>query len=221
MMTKLIVPVSALEVIKENFPLKIRAQLATIVEQSYLLTREAIKHTTILNWDLGKRHEGYLRPLAIGFLLKQKIDQGELQCTYQYEYNRNKSHKYLVIEKNQAKITISQVDSKYKIARPAYFREKKQTANQAFFMFGGESYTIVDTPIYNLLLTFSSGGDSPTFINLGMPGTRGWLERIDILKELHALPSLEEQLEPEVKIEPEKLIELKKFIEEVEDIGSK
>lgn len=220
-MTKLIVPVSATDVIKENFPLKTRAQLATIVEQSYLLTKEAVKHTTILNWDLGKRHEGYLRPLAIGFLLKQQIDQGELQCTYQYEYNRNKSHKYLVIEKNQAKITISQVDSKFKIARPAYFREKKQTANQAYFNFSGESYTIVDNPTYHLLLTFSSGGDTPQFINLGMPGNKGWIDRIDILKELHALPTLEDQLEPEVKIESEQLIELKKFIEEVEDIGSK
>ncbi|GMK40401.1 hypothetical protein PCCS19_34570 [Paenibacillus sp. CCS19] len=219
-MNSIVVPVSALDVIKSCFPLKTRAQIATIVEQAYPLTKEAIKHTTILNSDLGKRHEGYLRPLAIAFLIQQSIDRGELQCTYDFDYNRNKSHKFIVIEKGNARMTISQVDNKNKIARPAYFRKKKQVANQAYFNYGGDPVSVDDSHIFHLLLTFSSGGDMPQFINIGMPGEKGWIERIDILNEMHILPSLHDYVEPEVTIEPEQLIELKKFIEKVEGNGS-
>jgi len=220
-MNGMVIPVSAMDVIRSNFPLRTRSQIATIVEQAFHLTKEAIKHTTILNWDLGKRHEGYLRPLAVAFLMQQKINQGELECTFKFEYNSNKSHRYIVIEKGNSKMTISQVDSKYKIARPAYFRKKKQMANQAYFNYGNEPIYSDDSHIYHLLLTFSSGGDTPEFINIGMPGDAGWMDRIDILKELHALPSQDNLIEPEVKIIPEKLIELKSFVEEVEDNGSK
>ncbi|MBP1999771.1 hypothetical protein J2Z69_000790 [Paenibacillus shirakamiensis] len=217
-MKPFIIHSDAKEIIQNQLPPKVRSNVCSIVERAYTLTSEAIKHTTILNWELGHLHEGYLRNLAIGYLFQQQIELKQLPLTYTYEYNRNRSHKYLILSYNNVKMTFSQVNSRYDIARPAYFRNKLEMANQGTMIFPD----IDDVPSQDqeecyLLLTFSRGGHLPKFVNIGLPHL--WRERIDLLQEPRIFDINQEILEEEV-IEQENLIEFRNFTKEVEGLGN-
>ena len=137
-------PIIAKEIIKKEVSRKAMSEIVSVIEQGYRLTKEALKHVTFLDWDLGARHEGYLRPLAIGYLFKQKIDNKLIPLTYSFEYNSNRSHKFLILESGCVKMTVSQVNSKHSLARPAYFRDKLQETNQVRFVFSNEEPVISD-----------------------------------------------------------------------------
>lgn len=208
----------AKSIIKSQLPVAIRSKLCTIVEQAYTLTKEAINHTTILNWELGRLHEGYLRNLAIGYIFQQQIELNQLPLTYSYEFNRNRSHKYLVLSYDNVKMTFSQVGTKYDIARPAYFRDKLQLANQATMVFEGMDNFETQKEQYYLLLTYSRGGETPSFVNLGFPNA--WRERMDLLSEPRIIHINDTEDKEEI-ITEEKLIGFRNFTKEVEGLGSK
>lgn len=219
-MNHLILNTDIKETIKNRLPLQVRSQIASIVEQAYSLALAAITHTTMLNWELGQRHEGYLRNLAVGYLFQQQINMKELPLLCSYEFNRNRSHMYQVLSFNNIKITFNQVAYANQIARPAYFRQKLLSTNQASLYFpdlDGE-LPAIDTPLY-LLLTYSRGGTSPKFVNIGVPQV--WRERIDLLKEVRSLPNTQETLEKEEVVTEEALAKFRKFAKEVEDLGGK
>ncbi|GAC41311.1 Cbb3-type cytochrome oxidase [Paenibacillus popilliae ATCC 14706] len=209
------------EIIKSEFPINIRGKILSVVEQAYTLTRESIKHTSILNWELGKLHEGYLRNLAIGYLFQKQIDLKELPLSYSYEYNRNRSHKYLVLSYNQVVMTFSQVKTTYNIARPAYFRDKLQLANQGMLYFPDiDVGNFLHNENYYLLLTYSSGGSTPEFVNIGFP--HQWRERINLLHDLHVIHQEKiDDKEPEETITSGTLIDFRNFTKEVEGLGGK
>lgn len=211
------VPVIAKEIIQREVPQKLRAEIASVFEQGYKLTKEALKHITFLDWDLGSRHEGYLRPLAIGYLFKQKIDQKLIPLTYSFEYNRNKSHKFMILESGCIKMTLSQVNYTNSLARHAYFRDKLQETNQVRFVFDKNETVLSDKEEYYLLLTFSKGGDKPAFVNLGFPSN--WSERVNLLLEPRLVHSTEDKLAEEEKILPKELVGLRDYIKEVENFG--
>lgn len=213
---ELIIPVNARNIIEKEVPLKIRSQFVPIIEKGYKLASEALKHLSFLDWELGYRHEGYLRPIAIHYLFKQEIDKGRLPLKYTIEFNKNKSYKYLLLSTGSVNITVSQVQSSKAIARHAYFRDKLQEANQLRLnLFNEEviNHDLIKDKEFYLLLTYSNGGTRPRFINLGMPDGTGWLDKINLLKEPRLVNN--EQQEEEV-IKPEQLVGFKKFIQEVE-----
>ncbi|WP_025681783.1 DUF5932 domain-containing protein [Paenibacillus massiliensis] len=219
-MNPFIVHNDAKEIIHFHLPSSVRSNICSVVEQAYTLTKEAIKHTTILNWELGEFHEGYLRNLAIGYLFQQQINLKQLPLSYTYEYNRNRSHKYLVLSIGQVKMTFSQVHSPYAIARPAYFRNKLQQLNQGTLYFpdidGLDQLNDTQEEFY-LLLTYSRGGNTPEFVNIGFP--HQWHERINLLKEPRLVTLAPEDKDPEENITEEKLIGFRKFTKEVEILG--
>lgn len=222
-MNNIIVPSDKKEIIYNAFPIATRSRIISLVQQGYILAKEATRHVSFLNWDIGEMHEGYLRPLAISFLLKHDCEQGRLPLSHVYEYNKNKSHKFMVLQKDNVKLTVSQTGSPFSVARPAIFRKKLQEANQLRFNLFNETTIVDENPEYYMLLTFSSGGESPRFINIGLPGEKGWIERVNLLSKPHLL-EMDSHLEKakEEVIEPEKLIgPFRKFTEEVEGLGSK
>ncbi|GIO43162.1 hypothetical protein [Paenibacillus apis] len=211
-----IIQFDAKQIINEQLPAPIRSKMCAVVEQGYDLTKEAIRHTTILNWDLGMLHEGYLRNLAIAYLFHKNIELNQLPLTYTYEYNHNHSYKYLVLAYNQMKMTLSQVATRYDIARPAYFRDKLQMANQATMFFSDiDDIESIQAQHY-LLLTYSRGGDAPKFVNIGFPHL--WRERIDLLKEPHIIAGGNEEEKEEI-VTAETLIEFRNFTKEVGILG--
>ncbi|WP_289142444.1 hypothetical protein [uncultured Brevibacillus sp.] len=221
-MSDIIVPSDKKEIILNEFSIATRSRIISLVQQGYILAREATRHVSFLDWDLGKRHEGYLRPLAVNFLLKSDSEQGRLPFSHAYEYNKNKSHKFLVVHRGNIKLTVSQTDSLYSVARPAIFRKRMQESNNLRWNLFNEVLTVDENPELYMLLTFSSGGESPRFINLGLPGKNGWIERLNLLSKPHLLEIENQQpKEKEEVIEAETLVNFRKFTEEVEDIGSK
>ncbi|THF73272.1 hypothetical protein [Cohnella fermenti] len=208
----------AKQVIRTHLTPRTRSTIRNIVGQAYILTDESIKHTPMLNWELGQAHIGYLRNLAVGYLFQHQINQGNLSMSYTFEHNRTKTYKYLVLTHNNVKMTFSQVDSKYKTARPAYFRDKLQAVNQGTMYFpdiDGDLLLSLDE-VY-LLLTYSRGGNAPNFINIGFPNL--WRERINLMDEPTLVESSNE-LEKEEVITPEQLIEFRNFVTEVEGLGN-
>ncbi|TVX93067.1 hypothetical protein [Paenibacillus agilis] len=217
----LIVPVDAAEIIKLEYSRSVRSRIIKLVEQGYILANEATRHVSFLNWDLGKRHEGYLRPLAINYLFKKDIEQNLLPLSYSYEFNKNKSHKYLVFQKGNVKMTLSQTSTSKSVARPAFFRDKLQETNQIRFNLFNEEMILNDSPEYYMLLTYSSGGETPRFINIGMPGKDAWIEKVNLLSEPHLVQIDGQDIDKEEVIQQENLIGLKQFVKEVEEGGGK
>lgn len=217
----LIIPINAEELIRKEFSPKVMSTMVSLVGRGYKLAKGATRHVTFLDWDLGKDHEGYLRRLAINYLFKKECEKGGLPFTLSTESNRNKSHRFLLFGTGSIKMTISQVDSVKKIARPAFFRDKLQEANQVTLnLFGEDTSSTVADKDYYLLLTYSSGGNRPNFINLGMPNGKHWIDKINLLNEPHVISSNQDKLDKEEIIEPEVLIGLRNFAEEVEGFGS-
>lgn len=180
----IIIPQNKLDIIKEEVPQKIRAKIVSIIENGYRLAKEYVKTCDFLNWEIGEMHLGYLRPIAIQYLFKNAIEQGKLPFTCTIESNSRKTAKYLQLHTKSAIITISQVQTPNQIARHAYFRQKMQQANQLRFdYFGDYNDSLVKGQPHYLLLTHGYGSDLPSFINLGLPNGKGWIERINLLME--------------------------------------
>ncbi|WP_217591767.1 hypothetical protein [Cohnella sp. GbtcB17] len=206
-------PPHASSLIKSEISIQARSQMVSIVERGYKLASESLRHLSLLDWEIGHHHEGYLRPIAISYLFAQEIDQGRLPLRYSIEETVKGRYKYLMLHSNSAKITLSQVATPYVVARPAFFRKKLQFANQGILLFDGEENIQFNDEIY-LLLTYSSGGDSPRFVNLGMPNH--WNDRINLLNEPRLVGINSTELEQEEKIEKEQLVGFRKFVSEVE-----
>lgn len=217
----LIIPVNAEEVIKTNYSPAIISRMVFLVEQGYILAREATKHISFLDWEIGEYHEGYLRPIAINYLFKKDVEEGLLPFTMKTEYNRNKSHKFLLFEQGSTKMTISQVSSSRAVARKAYFRTKLQEANQVSFNLFKDELQVSDEQEQYLLLTFNSGGEEPRFVNLGIPGEKYWQYKLNLMKEPREIIVPNRDLEKEEIITaPDTFFGLQKFIKEVEGSGN-
>ncbi|QDH19558.1 hypothetical protein [Saccharibacillus brassicae] len=210
----------AQKIIDQQIPASVRAQMSTVVRQGYILASETMKNAIMLEWELGRQYEGVLRNLAIAFLLHQKSKAEQLPFETSIESTKNKSYKYIVLSTAQTKLTCSQVSNKHAIARPAYFRDKLQTINNqasAYFSDIDGLEPPEQAEQHYLLLTYSKGGNMPSFINIGFPHL--WHERIDLLSEIHVVgqPTIEEEKEEVIK--GDNLINFRQFAEEVEGSG--
>lgn len=136
------------------------------------------------------------------------------------ESNRNKSHKFLLFGKGMLRMTISQVECKNNIARPAYFRERLKEVNQVSFNHFGAHSVVNEDNEYYLLLTYSSGGSKPRFVNLGFPGEKGWMCKINLMLETRQVNIEQEELDKEEVISEETFFDFNKFVEEVEGSGT-
>jgi hypothetical protein len=215
-----LVPINCIDFINQEVPLHTRAKLVPIIKESYLLVNDSIKNSPFLNWEIGLRHSGYLRPIAIQFLIKRAVDQGQVNIRTRIGTNSKKTSKHLELVTDNAVITISQVMSSKKIARPAFFRKYYQNADQLLFNFENKDEKVSDQPIH-LLLTHGYGGLTPRFINLGIPNKNGsWIDRINLMNEPHVITTPESDRIKEEVITEEKLVSFKKFVQGVQESGT-
>ncbi len=218
MVLEILVPVSTMSVIQQEVPYELRSKFVPIVERGYKIARAALNGIPFLDWEIGRFHEGYLRPIAIQYLFQREISLGRLEVKCSIESNSKKTAKYLQLHTDSAIITISQVQSLGAIARHAYYRKKMQEANQYRFDFFDEnSRGLIQNQPHYLLLTHGYGSSTPDFINLGMPNGYRWIEEpINLLKEPRLVVNDEKQ-EAEEVIKPELLVEFREFVQEVEE----
>lgn len=204
------VPVQARKFIEREVPRKYRSRIPALISDAYALAEQLTHDVDIFNWKLGHNHVGYLKRIAVEYMLKKAIDEGKLPFMYKINSNKNKSSWHLEIETDNAIITTSQVQSKRAIARPAYFRDKLQEANQLSFTFGSNTVDIKNEP-YHLLLTHGYNSKTPSFINLGFPNQYGWVDYINLLTE----PILVENHSKQENDTKELLVDFKEFTKEV------
>src|SRR5699024_8747415 len=206
-----IVPVQAHDFIKSEVPTKHRAKIAPLVNDAYALAEQATKDWDFWNWKLGHKNVGYLKRIAVEFMIKDAIDRGKLPFDYKIVPNVNKSAWHLEIITDNAIITTSQVQSQRALPNLAYFRKKLQEANQLRFSFN-PSEEIKKGP-YHLLITHGYG-KFPSFINLGFPGPNGWHDCINIMKEPTLIEGSHEKTITSIDTE-ERLVNFKDFTKEV------
>lgn len=196
LLMEIIVPTHAKSLIEREVPIKLRSKLIPIVGDGYKLASQALKQASFLNWQIGHKHIGYLKKIAVEYLIKDAIDNGTLPFEYKVESNSNKSALYLEVNTGNAILTVSQTQSPTAIARPAFFREKHQQVNQLRFKLDEQDSQVEQNPYY-LLLTHGYGSLNPSFINIGLPNENGWIDYINLLNE----PRLIEKPKPIVKEE--------------------
>lgn len=218
----LIIPVNGEKLIRDAFSPKEMSTMVSVVSQGYKLARGAIRHISFLGWDIGKRHEGYLRPIAINYLMRNEVKSGNLPFELSIESNSNKSHKFALFSKGPYKVTLSQVNLKGSIGRHAFYKEKLQLVNQVSMGIFQDEVHLYQENEYYFLLTYSSGGTKPQFINLGVPNgeKKCWHDKINLLNEPHVISSNTDSLDEEEVITTDNLIGLRQFAEEVEVSGN-
>lgn len=210
----LIIPVNARNFIDNEVPKKTRARITPLLHNAYALAEQATKDSEFLNWVIGYKNIGYLKRIAVEYMLKDAIDNGRLPFEYQIVPNKNKSAWHLEIITKNAIITTSQVQSREALPNPAYFRRKLQEANQLRFSLDPENKDINEGP-YHLLITHGYGTEIPSFINLGFPGATGWVDYINMLNE----PILVESDSDREVDTKERLVGFKDFTKEVTNNG--
>ena len=212
----IIIPVVARDFINNEVPMKTRAKITPFIFDAYSLAEQATKDTDFLNWIVGQKHMGYLKRIAVEYMLKDAIDNGKLPFDYRIASNKNKSSWHLEIKTKNAIITTSQVQSINSLPNPAYFRSKLQEANQLRFSLDSSNQEVTEGP-YHLLITHGYKTDVPSFINIGFPNENGWVDYINLLNE----PILIENA-PKKEIDiKERLVSFKDFAKEVSSDGSK
>jgi hypothetical protein len=213
-LSKVVVPPSAMDFIKHEIPYSLRSNLVPLIQNGYTLVNESIANSSFLNWEIGLDHLGYLKPIAIEFLIKNSIDNGKLKLNYKIASNSISSHRHLELFTQNSIITISQVQTANSIARHAYFRKKLQRANQLYFDFDEihKKEFIKDQPLH-LLITHGYQGITPNFINLGLPSSDGkWIDRINLLAEPRLVNNEDT---PTEEIKEDKLVSFKKYVQGV------
>ncbi|WLR52426.1 hypothetical protein LC040_05870 [Bacillus tianshenii] len=208
-------PLNAEKFIKKEVPYKVRAQFIPLIHKAYDLAYKALEEYPFLGWKIGEYHIGYLKHIAVQYVLKNGVDRGELPFNYTIEYNSNKTYPFLQLHTENAKITVSQTTTPNKIARPAFFRKKLQLANQLYWDLWEEEEVNTKLEPKYLLLTHGYGNREPAFINLGMPGKNNWIDRINILEEPRLIKLENEDRAKEEKITSEKLVDFKEFLQGV------
>ena len=152
----------------------------------------------------------YLINAAVEYEVYSNILADNLAYDYRFVYNSVRSHKHLEVKTENSILTISQVHRKNQVPRNALFRKNLKLHNYKYLSLF-EDITPINSEEYYVLLTHGHQGDSPQFINLGVPSpiNNSWLAKYDIMSEF--ISKIEESTEEH----EEKLVELKEHLKKV------
>lgn len=212
----IIVPVFAKDFVNNEVPKKTRAKIPPLIFDAYALAEQATEDTDFLAWIIGEKNKGYLKRIAVEYMLKDAIDRGKLPFEYKIAPNSNNSSLHLEIATGNAIITTSQVQNIKSLPNRAFFRDKLQDANQLRFPLDTKDEQVTAGP-YHLLLTHGYATEKPGFVNLGFPNESGWVYCTNLLNE----PTLIERPVRKPIDTKEKLVSFKDFAKEVSENGNK
>ncbi|MGP4061466.1 hypothetical protein [Halobacillus sp. H74] len=212
-MKEYIVPSTVKTMIQDNVPVKLRLDIVKGVKKAYKIVYQLVEDIPLFNWEIGEYHIGYLKHIAVQYVIQKDIQFEDYE--FKTSIQRNvQGYPYLVLHNDNCEITISQTSSPEKIARPAYFREKKQQVNQIRLnLFDENTQSTTDSQSSYFLLSHGYQTKVPEFINLGMPNEYGWIERINLIEQPFIV---EDELENEEKINEETLVGFKDYLKGVE-----
>lgn len=212
------VPIDVKKFIEKEIERPIRNQIVPVVQQAYELVDAGLKEISFLNWDLGKKHTGYLDHIAVQFMLYESVNKGKFKnITAQIVPNVNKSSYHVELKTNNVIICINRAESKEVTARRAIYRSILQKNNQYYWNF--DEQEINEEPGY-LELTHNHIDRKVDFVNIGLPDGRGkWFDFIDLTRELRIV---ETPIEVEKNdITKEQLVRFKNFAQGVHENGGK
>lgn len=212
------VPLDVKKFIDQEIARPIRSTIVPLVQQGYELVDSALKEVSFFNWEIGRRHMGYLDNLAVQFMLYEAAKQGTLHnINAEIVPNKNKSDFHVELKTKNVILTINRTRNKNVTARKAIFRTILQKDNQYFWNFNEEE--INEQPGY-LQLTHNHINRRVDYINLGVPNGKGkWFSCIDLTKELH-LAGAPKEIEKN-EITREQLVKFKNFAQGVHENGGK
>lgn len=208
------IPINVEKFIDQEISKAVRRKIVPAVEHAYELVDASLNDVSFLNWDLGKRHKGYLDHIAVQYTLYMVAKGGNLEnITAEIVPNVSKSAYHVELKTNNVVICINRASTKNNTARKAKYRSVLQMNNQLCWTFGEEE--IQEEPGY-LELTHNRNDGEVDFINLGIPDGNGrWFNRIDLSKELHLVDGTVERKRN--KITKEQLVKFKEFAQGVHD----
>lgn len=206
--------IKAKTLINEELPIQVRSLLVSAIKEAYILAEAHFQGNEFLNWLVGKDLLPYLRRVAVEYLIKRLLDNKRLPFQYEIRYNSIRNCRHLEMLTNRSVITISQVPTQISLPRNAEFRNNYRLMNQTTLDFGPKySLNFTDGPFY-ILLTHGYARKEPDFICLGVPKPpeeKGWIERINLLKEPHQV-----QITPSEVITRENMLGFVNHIKEVQ-----
>ncbi|EGK10218.1 hypothetical protein HMPREF9374_2568 [Desmospora sp. 8437] len=206
------VPEAPSQVINETVPFEIRSNFVPIVRKGYQYTDELIRTNKMLNWSIGRQQRGDLLNVGVAFAFKEIIEQGKLPLDFKLDHNKPRTFQYFLLCTNTVTITVSQVQSSTKVPRKADFRDDLYEYGQGRLDLFDEDLGVNINQDRVLLLTHGYQRSEPHFVNLGIPGKKNWIYRIELIDELER--SAVEQV-PEEEITEEEMIRFKEFSKEI------
>lgn len=212
------VPIDVKKFIEKEIARPVRNQIVPLVQQAYKLVDASLNEISFLNWDLGKKHIGYLDHIAVQFQLYEAAIMGKFSnISAQLVPNSNKSAYHVELKTNNVVICINRAKNKHIASRKAIYRSILQKNNQYYWNFGEQE--IKEEPGY-IELTHNHINRKVDFINVGVPNGKGkWFDCIDLTKELRLVGTPVEVEKNEIT--KEQLVKFKNFAQGVHDNGGK
>jgi hypothetical protein len=213
------VPIDVNSFIDREIARSVRGKIVPLVQQAYRLVDAAIEEVSFLQWDIGKKHIGYLDNIAVQFSLYEAAKQGKLnEISAKILPNAIKSAYHVELNTDNVIITINRAKNKEATSRKAIYRSILQRDNQFYWSF--DKQNIFEEPGY-LELTHNHKNRIVDFVNLGIPNGIGkWFSCIDLTKELHLVGTSDKDKENN-DISREQLVKFKKFAQGVQEDGGK
>lgn len=208
------VPINVEKFINQEMPKSVRRKVVPAIEHAYDLVDACLEDVSFFNWDIGKKHRGYLDNIAVQYILYQEAKNGGLgNVTAEVLPNSRRSAYHVELKTENVIICINRAGSRNTTARQARYRSLLQMNNQLRWTFGEQQ--IEEEPGY-LELTHNRNDGKVDFVNLGIPDGKGkWYNRIDLSKELHLVER--ESVNMHNEITKEQLVKFKSFAQGVQN----
>lgn len=215
------VPIDVQKFVDQEINKPIRSKIVPLVQSAYDLVDVALNEISFLNWDIGKKHIGYLDNIAVQFTLYEAAKTNYLKGLEAIiSPNFNKSSYHIELKTANVVITINRAKNRFTTARKALYRSILQKDNQYFWDFQ-KNAEILEEPGY-LELTHNHYNRKVDFVNIGIPDGKGkWFSSLDLTKEFYTIEALSDENNKTNQITKEKLVKFKNFAQGVQGSGGK
>ncbi|MDU0331954.1 hypothetical protein ACTNDP_22135 [Paenibacillus barengoltzii] len=174
------------DIIDTYIPMSIRSRMCQAIVDAYKWSDILLSNTSIFKSVRGKKRLlPEIKNVAVEFFIVQAIKNGEIPLNYRIKFNSNFSHPFLELYNNDVLIHINQVKSKNQCARKAFCRDRLIKPIQSYIDVDSDqgAHISYDSQKY-FQMNHGYQTSIPSFVNLGIPNSRGDMEAsIQLLEE--------------------------------------
>ena len=176
---------SAKQLIKAEFPSKLRHQFINLICRGYSLVNILEETDEMYKTDIGKDLLPYVLNLAVQYEFVKAVKANLLpfECSSKLNFKKNCHH--IELESENCIIAINQLNKKSKIPRYAIFRQNRSLNNGQICFFDDD---IDNKNKYFAMITHEKSDSTyknPKFINIGFPNVKGndWIYNYPVFRE--------------------------------------